>query len=280
MLKKLMKKKEEERKKKGVPLMIPVSEEREKENGAMIPLMKKCCSLPDGNGKPGQSVPLMVHESMNAEEKAGEEENVKNDDRKIHPVSAQENGSGKERGKGDTTEEALREMLEKQVETDEGWGNFDLELLRRIRKIEETASGDESSILYRFEVKIRNSDETYFAEIPAKDAEKVSWIVDKTGGAAWFSRDPRAKSAVEKVIHAQIKAYTGVEESRYPRNGWKKLRNRWFYLTDFGFIGLLHTQAQGDIDQKFLYAPYQAGKKQTFLEYCSPCLFSSVGQST
>ena len=159
----------------------------------------------------------------------------------------------------------LAEILEAKEES-EGWGNFDLELLRRIRKIEETASGDESSILYRFEVKIRNSDETYFAEIPAKDAEKVSWIVDKTGGAAWFSRDPRAKSAVEKVIHAQIKAYTGIEESRYPRNGWKKLRNRWFYLTDFGFIGLLHTQAQGDIDQKFLYAPYQAGKKQTFLE--------------
>lgn len=159
----------------------------------------------------------------------------------------------------------LAEILEAKEES-EGWGNFDLELLRRIRKIEETASGDNSSILYRFKIKIRNSDEAYFPEVPAKDAEKVSWIVDKTGGAAWFSRDPRAKTAVEKVIHAQIKAYTGIEESRYPRNGWKKLRNRWFYLTDFGFIGLLHTQAQGDIDQKFLYAPYQAGKKQTFLE--------------
>ena len=159
----------------------------------------------------------------------------------------------------------LAEILEEK-EASEGWGNFDLELLQRIRKIEEADSGDKSSIMYRFRIKIRNSDETYSTEIPAKDVEKVSWIVDKTGGAAWFSRDPRAKNAVEKVIHGQIKAYTGVEQLRYSRNGWKKLRNRWFYLTDFGFIGLLHTQAQGDIDQKFLYAPYQAGKKQTFLE--------------
>lgn len=159
----------------------------------------------------------------------------------------------------------LAEILEEK-EASEGWGNFDLELLQRIRKIEETASGDKSSILYRFEVKIRNSDETYSAEIPAKDVEKVSWIVDKTGGAAWFSRDKRAKSAVEKVIHGQIKAYTGVEKLKYPRNGWKKLRNGWFYLTDFGFIGLLQTQAQGDTDQKFLYASHHAGKKQTFLE--------------
>lgn len=157
----------------------------------------------------------------------------------------------------------LTEILEAKEES-EGWGNFDLELLQRIRKIEETASGDNSSILYRFKIKIRNSDEEYFPEIPAKDAEKVSWIAEKTGGAAWFSRDKRAKSAVEKVIHGQIKAYTGVEELRYPRNGWKKLRNRWFYLTDFGFIGLLQTQAQGDTNQKFLYASHQTGKKQTF----------------
>lgn len=157
----------------------------------------------------------------------------------------------------------LAEILEEK-EASEGWGNFDLELLRRIRKIEESASGDKSSILYRFEVKIRNSDETYSAEIPAKDVEKVSWIVDKTGGAAWFSRDPRAKSAVEKVIHGQIKAYIGVEELRYPRNGWKKLQNRWFYLTDFGFIGLLYIQAQGDVNQKFLYASKQVGERKTF----------------
>lgn len=264
MLKKLMKKKEEERKKKGVPLMIPVSEEREKENGAMIPLMKKCCSLPDGNGKPGQSVPLMVHESMNAEEKAGEEENVKNDDRKIHPVSAQENGSGKERGKGDTTEEALREMLEKQVETDEGWGNFDLELRLRIRKIEDTANGDECVILYGFTITLRDSGETFYREIPAKDAEKVSWIIEKTGGAARFSRNPEARTAVAQVIHDLIVMYTGADEYRYVRNGWKKTRKGWRYLIDSGFIGFPHFLAKGDVSQKFSYKANASGKKETF----------------
>lgn len=166
--------------------------------------------------------------------------------------------------KGENQNDILDQILA-QKEPYEGWGNFELNLQRRIQHIEETADGEKRTVCYQFLIQVTNPDGTYCVEIPAESVENVSWIPLKTGGAARFSRDPRARKALAKIIHMQIKNYAEEDELKIHRNGWRKIEGKWRYVIDTGIIGDSHMRIRGDETQKYKYNAVLVGKKENFI---------------
>lgn len=157
------------------------------------------------------------------------------------------------------------EMIKKVQPEEEGYGNFTLRLLRRIREIEKGNDGDITTIFYEFEILLRNG-EKYVRKIPGTQVHSLNWISEYTGGAAYISYSQNARKEVAQMIRNMIDFSNYLYTTIYKQNGWKLINNKYQYVIDTGIVGQNGIEILGDIKHPFYFIKEKVGNAKVFEE--------------
>lgn len=148
---------------------------------------------------------------------------------------------------------------------DDGYGNFTLRLLRRIREIEKGSDYDITRIFYEFQIRLKNG-EQYTPKIPGTQVHNLNWISEYTGGAAYISYSQNARKEVSQMIRAMIDLNNYLHTTIYKQNGWQLINGHWKYVIDSGIIGEVETEILGDAKHPFYFSSKNVGKINVFQE--------------
>ena len=164
----------------------------------------------------------------------------------------------------------MLEMPKKEVnvqidDEEETYGNFSIQILKRVKIIEEFQDEIKISTKYRCKI-ILNNGELMEVSVPGTQIHNLNWIIEKSGGAAHFSTNKSARDEIAKQIHMWMDSGDVESITKYQQNGWKKIEGYWEYVIDSGVVGTQIEKIIGDETHPFLYDPTQVATQKNFRE--------------
>lgn len=147
---------------------------------------------------------------------------------------------------------------------EENYGNFSINIERKVITIEEMEEDFKIRTLYMVEICVEGRD-IFRISIPAEHIYNVNWVTQKTGGAAYFNiLNTKAREEVVKILNREISQRAFVQETRFKQNGWKMIEGKWKFVIDAGVIGERNRNIYGNSHYTFAFDRKQIGKLQTF----------------